>query len=84
MSYKNIDHWTSFKQYFLPSVEIRDCNLKIDRKNFRDQPVENHLRTYDNIWKIAIDQADDYTTGCLIDYPYSGKYHKLIAIDLRK
>ena len=34
--------------------------------------------------KIATVQGDDYTTGCLLDYPYFKKYHKLIAIDLSK
>ena len=29
-------------------------------------------------------QGDDYTTGCLIDYPYFIKYYKLIAVDLSK
>ena len=29
-------------------------------------------------------QGDDYTTGCLLDYPYFKKYYKLIAIDLSK
>ena len=28
--------------------------------------------------------GDDYTTGCLLDYPYFKKYYKFIAIDLRK
>ena len=55
----------------------------IVRKNFSDQLVKNDLRTCDNIWKIATDQGDDCTTGCLLDYPYFKKY-KLIAIDLSK
>ena len=29
-------------------------------------------------------QGDNYTTGCLLDYPYFKKYYKLIVIDLRK
>ena len=29
-------------------------------------------------------QGDDYTTGCLLDYSYLEKYHKLIAVDLIK
>ena len=41
---------------------------------FYDQPVKNDLITYDNIWKIATGQGDDYTTGCLLDYPYFKKY----------
>ena len=39
------------------------------RKVF-DQPLRNHLITYDNIQKVATGQGDDYTTGCLLDYNY--------------
>ena len=28
--------------------------------------------------------GDDYTTGCLLDYPYFKKYYELITIDLSK
>ena len=55
-----------------------------DRRNLLDQPIINDLKAYDNISKIATGQSDDYTTGCLLDYPYFKKYYKLIAIDLRK
>ena len=34
--------------------------------------------------KIATGQGDDYTTGCLLDYPWFKNYYKLIAIDLSK
>ena len=56
----------------------------IDIRNFFDQPIKNDLKTYNNIRKIAMGQGDDYTTGCLLDYPYFKKYYKLIAIDLSK
>ena len=56
----------------------------IDGQNFFDQPVKYNLRTYDNIRNIAVSQGDDYTTGCLLDYPYFKKYYKIIAIDLSK
>ena len=69
---------------FLPQVEIKDYNVMIDGWNFFDQSVKNNLRTYDNIWKIATGQGDDYTTGCLLDYPYFKNYYKMVAIDLRK
>ena len=45
----------------------------IDGRNFFDQPLKNDLRTYDNIRKIATGLGDDYTIGCLLDYPYSKK-----------
>ena len=31
---------------------------------------KNCLKADDNIGKVATGQGDDYTTGCLIDYPY--------------
>ena len=65
-------------------MEIKDCKVIIDRKIFFDQTVKNDLRTYDNIRKISSGQGDDYTTTCLLDYPYFEEYYKLIAIDLSK
>ena len=55
----------------------------IYEKNLFGQPVKNDLRTYENIQKTASGQGDDYTTGCLLDYPFFKKY-KLIAMNLSK
>ena len=54
----------------LPTLEKKDYNVMIDGRNSFDQPIKNDLKTYENIWKISADQGDDYTTGCLLDYPY--------------
>ena len=56
----------------------------IDGKNFVNQPINNMIKTYENIRKITTGQGDDYTTGCLLDYTYFKKYYKMIAIDLSK
>ena len=56
----------------------------IDGRNISDQIVKNNLRTYDNIRKITTGQADDYTTGFLLDDPFFKKYYELIVIDLSK
>ena len=48
---------------------------------------------HENIGKIATGQGDDYTTGCLLDYPYFkiiiimiiiiiNTNNKMIAVDL--
>ena len=83
-SFKNNGDKTSYMRYYLPRVEIKDYNVIIDERNFFDQPVKGNLTTYDNIRKIATSQGDDYTTGCLLDYPYSNNYYKMIEIDLSK
>ena len=49
-----------------------------------DQPVNNGFKTYENIRKIATDNGDDYTTICLLDYPYFKENYKMVAIDLSK
>ena len=56
----------------------------INGENFSDQPIKNNKVTYENIRKIATGQGDDYTTGCLLDYPYFKDTYKMIAIDLGK
>ena len=71
----------SYKHYFLPTVEIKDYNFVMDGRYFFDQPVKNSLRTYGKIRKTAIGQGDDYTTGCLIDYPYFKNYYKITATE---
>ena len=64
--------------------EIKDYIVIKYKQLFFDQLVKIDLRTYDNIQKIEFGQGDDYTTGCLLSYPYLKEYHKLIAIDLSK
>ena len=56
----------------------------IGGQNFLDQPVNNDLRTYDNIQKMTIGQGNDCTTGCLLVYNYLIEYYKMITIDLSK
>ena len=53
-------------------------------KNFFDQRINNDIKTYVNARKTATGQGDDYTTGCLLDYPYFTGNYKIIAIDLSK
>ena len=65
-------------RYFLPTVEKKDYNVTFDGQSFFDQPVKNDLRTYVNIRKIVTCQGDDYTAGCLQDYPYFKEHYKNI------
>ena len=70
MSFEDDDSWESHKQYYLPTDEIKKCNVMISERNFLDQPIKNDMKIYDNIRKILAGQGDDYTTGCLLNYPY--------------
>ena len=83
LAFSNDNHRISTKRYYLPNVEIKDYNIMINRENFFDQPIKNKV-TYENIRKIATGQGDDYTTGCLLDYPYFMDTYKMIAVDLSK
>ena len=56
----------------------------IDGRNFFDQPINSMSKTYENIRKIATGNGNDYTTGCLLDYPYFKENYKMIAIDISR
>ena len=84
LAFENDDDRTSDDQYYLPTVEIKDYNIMINGEKFFDQPIKNNKMTYENIRKIATGQGDDYTTGCLLDYPYFANTHKMIAVDLSR
>ena len=58
--------------------------MKIYDKNFFNQPINSDTKTNENISKIAIGLGDDYTTGCLINYPYFKENYEILAIDLSK
>ena len=73
LAFENDAQRTSNKRYYIPNVEIKDYNVMIDGKNFFDQPINNMIKTYENIRKITTGQGDDYTTGCLLDCIYFKK-----------
>ena len=84
LAYENYTQRTSAKGYYLPNVQIKFYNVMINGENFFDQPIKDNKVTYENIRKIATGQGDDYTTGCLLDYPYFKDSYKMIAVDLSK
>ena len=84
MSFREDDGRESQEQCYLPTVKIKHYNFIIDGRNFFDEPIKNNLKAYDNIRKIETGQGNEYTTGCLLDYPNLKKYYKLIAKDLSK
>ena len=84
LAFEGDSNRTAHDSYYLPTVEIKDYNIMINGENFFDQPIKNNKVTYDDIIKITTDQGDDYTTGCLLDYPYFADTYKIIAVDLSK
>ena len=74
----------SHTKYFLPRINITNYNVLINGINFYDQPINDLVKQYDEIRKIATGQGDDYTTGCLLNYYYFKNHYNLIGIDLSK
>ena len=70
--------------YYLPKVEIKDCNDMIDGRNFFDPPINNNIKTYENTIKIVTGQGYDCTNGYFLDYPYFKDNYKAIPTDLSK
>ena len=84
LSFENESDRTSHSTYYLPKVEIKNCNVMIDGRNIFDQPINSMSNTYENIRNIDTGKGDHYTTGCLLDYPYFIENYKMIAIDLSR
>ena len=82
LSFENEDDRTRHTWYYLPKVGKKDCNVKINGRNFFDQTTNNDIKTYENIRKIYTGQADDYSTGCLLDYHYFKGNYKMIVMGL--
>ena len=84
LAFENDTQRTLNAGYYLPNVEIKGYNVIINGENFFDQSIKDNKVTYENIRKIATGQGDDYTTVCLLDYPYFKNSNKMIAVDLSK
>ena len=74
----------SHRKYFLPRVDITNYNVLIGGRNFYDQSINDQIKKYDEIRKVATGKGDDYTTGCLLDYQYFKNHYQLIVVDLSK
>ena len=84
LAFENDTQRTSHSGYYLPNVEIKNYYVINNGESFFDQPIKNNKVTYESIRKTATGQGDDYTTGCLLDYPYFIDSYEMIAIDLSK
>ena len=82
LTFENEDDRTSFSNYHVPKVKIKDFNMLIDGKPFFEIPVINKEEAYEAI--IEMGKNYDYTTVNLLDYAYFKDHCKLIAIDLSK
>ena len=75
---------SGYRNYYLPRIDITKYNVLIDGRNFYDQPINDKIRQYDEIRKVATGKGDNYATGCLLDYKYFKDFYKLVAINLSK
>ena len=57
---------TVHNKYYLPTLEIKDCNFITNGRYFFNKSVKNG--TYNNIRQTATGQGDDYPVTCLLDY----------------
>ena len=80
----NITDENSYRRYFRPRIKITNYNIEIDGRNFYDQPINDSIKQYDEVWKTSTGKGDDYITGCLLDFAYFEKHYRKIAADLSK
>ena len=54
MIFKNEDDRTGDTGYYLPQVDKKDCNVKIDGRNFFDQPINDILKHMKRLQKLLL------------------------------
>ena len=54
LAFENDDDRTSDDEYYLPTVEMKDCNIMINGENFFDQPIKNNKVTYETLEKLLL------------------------------
>ena len=59
-------------------------NVLIHGRNFYNQSINDQIKKYDEIRKIATGKGDNYSARCLLDYQYFKDHYQLIAVDLSK
>ena len=82
LSFENETDITSFEEYYVPKVEVKDFNVLIDGRPLFEIPVKNKEEAYEQI--IEMSRNNDYKTDNLLHYKYFSKHQKLIAVDLSK
>ena len=53
LAFKNDAQRTSYSDYYLPNVELKDYNVMINGEKIFDQKIKNDEVTYENIRKIV-------------------------------
>ena len=87
LAYTNVDDNTkrfNARKYYLPKDVIKNFNAIINQKNFYDQAIDSGIKRYKEIRKLATDQGEGYTTGCLLGYDYIKNHYRLIVADLSR
>ena len=62
---------SSFSQFYLLNVIVKDYNVIIDKLAFFDLPIKTEEEAYEKI--IDISRNNEYTTGNLLEYDYFKK-----------
>ena len=65
------DYKDSFSHYYVPNIQIKDCNVLTDRKSFFDLPIKNEEETYEKI--IDMSNNNNYMTSNLLNFAHYKK-----------
>ena len=75
---------TAMENIFLPRINIINYNVLIDGRNLYDQTINDQIKKYDEVRKIATVQGDGYTAGCFSDHQHFKDHFQLLANYLSK
>ena len=78
-AFPNEEDTNSSSKYYTPTIEIKDCNVILDREPFYEIPIKNKDETYKAITELI--RNNILRTDNAFNFEYFCEYYKLIAID---
>ena len=69
------------RRFYLAKGIIKNNNVSISDKNFYNQPIDSHVKRYEEITKLTTRPSEDYVRWRLLDYGCIKNPSRLIAVD---
>ena len=70
LAFENDAQRTSHSGCYLPNIELKDCNVMINRENIFDQPVKDNKVHMKTLEKLLLVKGMITKQAILLDYPY--------------
>ena len=72
------------EEFVIKRLLLRTITSSSTKRTSTINQLITDAKWYEEIRELTIEQGEDYTTGCLLDYDYIKNHYRLIAICLSR